>query len=49
MPATRHDKAPSFADRLLEWLPEHVDALDRHLAKYIFYRKTGGAPVLLQL
>lgn len=39
--------AARFADHLLEWLPAHVDALDRQLAKFIFYRETGGAPVLL--
>jgi hemerythrin len=43
----RTDIAARFADRLAAWLPEHVDALDRHLAKFIFYRQTGGAPVLL--
>lgn len=30
---------------LRRWLPEHIDALDRHLAKFIFHRRTGGAPV----
>lgn len=39
--------AARFADRIMAWLPEHVDALDRHLAKYLFHRQTGGAPVLL--
>lgn len=33
---------------LAEWLPQHVDALDRHLTKFLFYRQTGGAPVLVR-
>ena len=40
--------AARFAAQLLAWLPEHVDALDRHLAKFIFFKQTGGAPVLLR-
>jgi len=40
--------ARSLADQIIAWLPEHVDALDRHLAKFIFFQKTGGAPVLLR-
>jgi hemerythrin-like metal-binding protein len=32
---------------LADWLPEHIDALDRHLAKFMFFQQTGGAPVLL--
>jgi hemerythrin len=46
--AGRTAVAVRFADHIIDWLPEHVDALDRQLAKYIFYRQTGGAPVLLQ-
>lgn len=38
----------NMASRLIEWLPEHVDALDRQLAKFLFHRQTGGAPVLLR-
>lgn len=44
----RTEIAARFADRLIAWLPEHVDALDRHLAKFIFFKKTGGAPVLIR-
>jgi len=39
--------AQRFAAELERWLPEHVDALDRNLAKFLFFRETGGAPVLL--
>lgn len=31
-----------------DWLPEHIDALDRHLAQFMFRQQTGGARVLLQ-
>ena len=44
----RTELAARFADRLIAWLPEHVDALDRHLAKFIFFQQTGGAPVLIR-
>ncbi len=40
--------ARNMASSLIEWLPEHVDALDRQLAKFLFHRQTGGAPVLLR-
>lgn len=39
--------ARRMARALADWLPEHIDALDRHLAKFLFHRRTGGAPVLL--
>lgn len=39
--------ARRMATALTDWLPEHIDALDRHLAKFMFQRRTGGAPVLL--
>jgi hemerythrin len=44
------DLAPArrMATALADWLPEHIDALDRHLAKRLFQRQTGGAPVLLR-
>jgi len=29
-------------------LPEHIDALDRQLAKLLFHRQTVGAPILLR-
>ena len=45
--AGRADVAARFADHFLSWLPEHADALDRQLAKLLFYRKTGGAVVML--
>ena len=37
----------SMASELARWLPEHIDALDRHLAKFMFFQQTGGAPVVL--
>jgi hemerythrin len=46
--AGRADVASRFADHFLFWLPEHADALDRQLAKLLFYRKTGGAAVMLR-
>ena len=39
--------ARKMARQLIAWLPEHVDALDRQLAKFLFMRETGGAPILL--
>lgn len=39
--------ARAMAKQLSKWLPEHIDALDRHLAKFVFHRQTGGAPILL--
>ena len=39
--------ATRFAQQILAWLPEHADALDRHLTKQLFHQQTGGAPVLL--
>jgi len=40
--------ARHMAAQLIKWLPEHIDALDRQLAKFLFYRQTGGAPILLR-
>lgn len=40
--------ARNMATQLIQWLPEHIDALDRQLAKFLFYRQTGGAPILLR-
>ncbi|WP_162565524.1 bacteriohemerythrin [Variovorax sp. SRS16] len=45
--AGRPGVAFRFAQQLLDWLPEHADALDRHLVKLLFFQKTGGAAVLL--
>lgn len=45
--AGQPDPARRMAAEIVNWLPEHIDALDRHLAKFLFHRKTGGAPVLL--
>ncbi len=45
--AGRGDIASRFANHFLSWLPDHADALDRQLAKLLFYRKTGGAAVML--
>jgi hemerythrin-like metal-binding protein len=39
--------ARAMATQLIKWLPEHIDALDRHLAKFVFQQRTGGAPILL--
>src|SRR5207244_1227688 len=40
--------ARNMATQLINWLPEHIDALDRQLAKFLFHRQTGGAPILLR-
>lgn len=45
--AGRTDVAVRFAHQFLAWLPEHADALDRHLTKLLFHKQTGGAPVLI--
>ena len=42
------EAARRMARALSDWLPEHIDALDRHLAKFLFQRRTGGAPLLLR-
>jgi hemerythrin-like metal-binding protein len=42
----QRESARRMAKALADWLPEHIDALDRHLAKRLFHRRTGGAPVL---
>lgn len=42
------EAARRMAQALVDWLPEHIDALDRHLAKFLFHRRTGGAPVLFR-
>jgi hemerythrin len=44
----RMDPARRMGTALIDWLPEHIDALDRHLAKFMFYQQTGGAPVLIR-
>jgi hemerythrin len=44
----RIDVLSSFLGQLAAWLPEHVDALDRQLAKFVFFKQTGGAPVLIR-
>jgi len=43
----QNEPARRMAHALAGWLPEHIDALDRQLAKFLFHRRTGGAPVLL--
>ena len=43
----RPEVASRFAHQILAWLPEHADALDRHLTKLLFQKQTGGAPVLI--
>lgn len=48
MRAGRPGPARRMVEEIVRWLPEHIDALDRQLAKFVFHRNTGGAPVLLR-
>jgi len=34
-----------FVSELTSWLPAHIEALDRHLSKLVFFQQTGGARV----
>ncbi|WP_077002799.1 bacteriohemerythrin [Variovorax sp. KK3] len=44
----RREPARRMTAEIVNWLPGHIDALDRQLAKFLFHRRTGGAPVLLR-